>query len=401
MFDWLKQIFAVAEAKSTLVNPEPWLLELFGAGVPTAASISIGPESALRCPVVYACIKIIAESIEQLPLILYRRGDDGAKDRATDHPLYSLLHQAPNAWTTAAEFKMSMTATCVTHGNAYAFINRVGDRVAEIIQIPSTSVAVDVDAATMEPFYKVVDGTGRERVYQRNAILHLRTFGMDPHIGLSPIKQCREAIGLALSMEAHAAKLFGNGARPSGILELDSLLGPAAKVNLRVALEEAHAGAAKSGRTMILERGLRFKPIQFSSVDLQFLELRRHQIAEIARVFRIPLHMVQELERTTHHNAEEMGRQFLTFTLLPWLKMWEGAVSLSCLTPAERQDHYAEFLADDLARAELAARFDAYSKAVTNGLLSPNEVRAAENRPPYVGGDQFRLPLNTESARND
>lgn len=222
--------------------------------------------------------------------------------------------------------------------------------------------------------------------------------GASPYIGLSPILQAKEAIGLALAMEEHGARIFGAGARPGGVFKYAKTLGPEAMKRLRDSFNSAHAGGENAGKTLILEDGMDFTPLQFNSVDLQFLELRRHQVAEIARVFRIPLHLLQELERATHNNAESMGQQFLSLTLLPWLKMWEGAIRRALLTAEERPEYYAEFLTDDLARADLAARFDAYAKAVTNGLLSPNEVRAAENRSPYPGGDQFRLPLNTEDA---
>ena len=210
--------------------------------------------------------------------------------------------------------------------------------------------------------------------------------------------QMKEAIGLTLAMEEHGARLFSSGARPGGVFKYGKTLGPEALKRLRESFSASHAGSVNAGRTLILEDGMDFEPLQFTSVDLQFLEMRRHQVAEIARGFRIPLHLLQELERATHNNAESMGQQFLSLTLLPWLKCWEGAIRRALLTPEERQEYYAEFLTDDLARADLAARFDAYAKAVTNGLLSPNEVRAAENRAPYAGGDQFRLPMNTENA---
>lgn len=168
---------------------------------------------------------------------------------------------------------------------------------------------------------------------------------------------------------------------------------------LRDSFNAGHAGGENAGRTLILEDGMDFAPLEFTAVDMQFLELRRHQVAEIARVFRIPLHLLQELERATHNNAEAMGQQFLSLTLLPWLKIWEAGIRRALLTPEERKVYSAEFLTDDLARADLAARFAAYAQAVTNGLLSPNEIRASENRTPYPGGDQFRLPLNTEDAR--
>ncbi|WP_420331892.1 phage portal protein [Oceanicaulis alexandrii] len=382
----------------TLSSPSEQLVALFGHPA-TAAGQAVTPKTAMRCAPVYASVKVLAESVAQLPLHLYRR-DGEAKERATDHPLYALLHDAPNEWTSAAEFKQDMQTALCLHGNAFAFINRVGDEVRELVQIPSDRVQVLTDRVTMEPRYKVTAADDQPREYDRSEILHLRTIGTEPNVGLSPITQAREAIGLALAMEQHAGGLFGSGARPAGVLKMDRPMTPEALARVRESWQASHGGGENSGKTAILEGGLDFKPIQFSSVDLQFQEMRRWQIGEIARVFRIPLHMLQDLERTTHANAESMGRQFLTLTLSPWLELWEGAIKRSLLSAEERGQYYAEYQTDALARADLAQRFEAYAKAVTNGLLSPNEVRAAENRSPYPGGDQYRLPLNTEDAAN-
>jgi HK97 family phage portal protein len=350
----------------------------------------------MQCPAVYGCVKVLSESVAQLPLILYERTENDGKKRASDHPLYELLHDQANGWTSAFEFRLDMQASLCLHGNAFAFINRVGGRIAELIQLPADTVSVDVDAVTMEPVYTVTGKDGVRRIYGRQDILHLRTLG-NCHIGASPIRLAREAIGLGLTMERHAGRLFGAGARPSGVFKYAKTISKEALERLKKSFNAAHSGAENSGSTLILEDGMDFAPHEFKSVDLQFLELRRHQVAEVARVFRVPLHMLQDLERTTHGNAETMGRQFVALTLLPWLKLWEGAIRRSLLTPDERATYYAEFLVDDLTRADLAARFAAYAQAVTNGILNPNEIRAAENRPPYEGGDEFRLPMNTEA----
>lgn len=396
MFERLKSFIGL-EKKSNLANPSPELLALFGAA-PTASGAVVTPETAMRCTTVFGCVKVIAESVAQLPLHLYRRTADGGKERATDHPLYALLHDQANEWTSAFEFRLFMQAELCLYGNAFAFINRAGGQIFELLPLKSSSVEVQVDPLTLEPRYKVTGDDGGQRLYSRTEILHLKTLGLSPHLGLSPVAQMREAIGLALAMEEHGARIFSNGARPAGVFKYSKTLGPEVLQRLRDSFNAAHTGGANSGRTLVLEDGMEFSPLQFSSVDMQFMELRRQQIAEIARGFRVPLHLLQELERTTHANAESNGQQFLTLTLLPWLKLWEGAIQRALLTPEERATHYAEFMTDDLARADLSARFAAYATAVTNGLLSPNEVRAAENRSPYPGGDQFRLPMNTEDA---
>jgi HK97 family phage portal protein len=234
------------------------------------------------------------------------------------------------------------------------------------------------------------------RQIDRANILHLAALG-----GESPIMLAREAIGLYLSMEQHAARLFGNGCRPAGMLKLPGRIPPATLERLRSDFAAKWGGLAGSGRTMILEDGVSYEVTQFSSVDMQFQEVRRYQVAEIARALRIPLHLLGDWERATWSNAETAGLQFVSFTLMPWIKLWEGAIRRALLSPDERRIYYAEFLVDDLVRADIAARFEAYAKAATNGLFTINEIRSLENRPPLPGGDELRVPLNTAPAGSE
>jgi HK97 family phage portal protein len=392
MWSIFRRKSAPAETKSQDLTFDQ-LASLF-AGGPTAAGVTVSPDSALKSPTTFACVKVIADSVAQLPLHLYRRDGD-TKARATDHPLHRVLHDAANPWTSATEFRGAMQISLLQHGHAFAWKNWVNGQVVELIQLPYQSVTVEQDAQTLEPSYRVTLADGKQQTYSRRDILHLKALG-----GLSVINQVREAIGLDLAMSEHAARMFANGARPSGVFKYAKTLTKEIADRLRASWNAQHQGGANSGRTAILEDGMEFQPLQFTSVDAQFLEQRRHAVAEISRAFRVPLHLVNELERTTHANAESLGRQFLSLCLLPWLEIWEQAIKLQLLSDDERADHFAEFQTDDLARADLAQRFEAYAKAVQFGLLSPNEVRAAENRPPYAGGERFRLPLNTEDASN-
>ena len=392
MFDRLKSWLGPGRATKELTFPHDLLLAL---GAETAAGVSVSPTTAMRCSIVYACVKIIAEAVAQLPLHLYERLPDGGKERAVDHTLYELLRFQPNDWMSAFEFRLCMETDVEIHGNGYAFVNRRDGVVRELVPIPHDNVTVEVDRVTMEPRYLISDGSGGQAAYGPESILHVRNLGTDHHVGLSPVRQAREAIGLSMAMEQHGARLFGKGARPGGVIEYAKPLEPATITRLVESFEAAHTGD-RTGRTLVLEDGMKFSALEFKSVDLQFLELRRFQVAEISRVYRVPLHLLNDLERTTHANAESLGRQFLAFTLLPRLENWEGAIRRTLLTREERRTHFAEFKTDELARADLAARFEAYAKAITNGFMNPNEVRAAENRGPYDGGDQFRVPMNTE-----
>lgn len=374
------------------------LLHLFSSG-PTASEIHISPESALKCSIDLACIKVLSESVAQLPLPLYKRLPAGGKEKATDHPLYYLLHDAPNEWTSSFDFRSSMMRDLLSHGHAFAFKNWAGGRIVELIQLPRNSVTIKVEPGDFEPRYLVMQADGSQKEYSREDIFHLRHMpGAQADQALSPIMQAKESIALALAMEKHAAKMFAKGARPAGVLKFPMVIDEEMAKRIKASWQAAHGGHEHSGGTAILEAGGDYLPMQFNSVDLQFLELRRFQIAEISRAFRIPLHLINDLERTTHHNAAEMGRQFLSFTLLPWLKIWEQGIRLQLLTRAERSEYFAEFIADDLTRADIATRFAAYFQATGRPWATPNEIRAADNRPPIAGGDTLYAPVNTAPA---
>lgn len=365
---------------------------LLGGGASTPAGGRVSPETAMRVPAVRGCVAAIAETLAGLPLVLYRRLPDGGKERAADHPLYILLHDAPSDLASSFEFRREMQADLLLHGRAFAFIGRTGGTIIELLQLEPQLVAID-RATDGEPSYRVTDPQGGQRSYGRDAILHLEALG-----GHSPVMLAREAIGLALLLEEHGARLFAAGAKPGGVLETDKALTPTVIERLKASFEGGFAGSTNSGRTAILEDGLKFKPLTLTSTDAQYLELRKFQNAEIARAFRVPLHKIGELDRATFSNIEHQSIEFVTDCIMPWLKLWEGAIRRSLLTEEERGEYFAEFLGDDLMRGDIKSRYEAYSQAILNGVLSPNEVRARENLPPYDGGDQHRLPLNTEFA---
>lgn len=363
---------------------------LLGIGMQTAANIAVTPELALKCTPVYRGVSIRGEVLGSLPFILYQRRDDGGKDRATDHPLYKLIHDRPNPWTSATEFVMQLEVDCITDGGGYALANRSGDKIVELIRLAPRSVAVDIDDATLEPKYEITLKNGTKRTYRWQDILHVPTLG-----NVAPIKQGREAIGLCMAMERHAGALFGNGARPAGVLKFKRKLDDAVHGRLMKSWGSGHSGE-NAGKTAILEDDADFTPLTFNSVDLQFQELRSFQVIEIARVLGVPPNLLMDFGRATWGNAEQMAQGFLTFTLLPRMKLWAGAVS-RLLSAEEQAKFVPEFVVDALVQAEIAARFEAYVKAVTNGIFNPNECRALENRAPYAGGEQFRVPMNTES----
>jgi HK97 family phage portal protein len=258
----------------------------------------------------------------------------------------------------------------------------------ELLRIDPRPVTLDENDAG-EPLYFVTDKQGTRRQIDRADILHITATGRR-----SPIDDCREAIGLAIAMERHQAALYGSGARPGGVLKLPGRIPPASLERLQQDFAQKW-GMAGSGKTLILEDNASFEALTFKSVDLQHLELRRFAVSEIARAFRIPPHMLADLERTTHSNAEELGAQFLQLSLLPHIVNWEQCLRRSLLSPDERQRLSIEFLTDGIARAALAQRYEAFGKATAGAAwMTANEARARENLPPIEGGDALMQPLN-------
>ncbi|TVR11935.1 MAG: phage portal protein [Salinarimonadaceae bacterium] len=395
MFKHIASLFAKSWS---LATPGEKLLEIFGASPSTSSGVAITPETALRVPSVACAVRTIAESVAQLPVHLYRRDEQtGAKARATDHPAYALIHDDANEWTSAYELKLAIMVDALVRGNGYAFVNRVGGEPREIIRLDPGTVRVDLSMGAPRYFVRQASG---EREIAREDVIHIRALSLDGAIGKSPVNLAAEAIGIALAQEGHAGRIFGNGGRPSGVLKAPGKLSAQAADRLRQRWGDVHAGGA-SGKTAVLEEGMDFVPLTFTSVDLQFLELRSFQVIEIARAFRVPPHLLFELGRATWANSEEMGRVFLTYTLMPWLKQWEGALRRALFTREERSTHFAEFLVDDFARADLESRASAYSSLIAARVLNPNEARAMENRAPYEGGEAFINPHTMPAAGDE
>lgn len=388
----IQNLFRI-ETKSGLSAPDDWLFEALGAS-PASSGIRVTPKSAMTCAPVRAAVQAISEGIGQLPVHVYERAGD-AKERAPNHAAYKLLHDEANPWTPAALFREQITRdACLYPNGGFAHIVRVDSKPVELIRYNPEESKVTVEIDNGEPLYKVQTGKGDPIVVPRDNMLHIPSPSLNGH-GL--VYEAREAIGLALVMERHAARLFGNGARPSGILSLKNATTPEALTKARTAWQAAHGGS-NSGGTAVLPGDASWQALMLTSADAQFLELRKFAIDEISRVYRVPPSMLFELGRATWGNGEQQGRQFLDFCLMAWIKRWEGEVRLKLFTPDERGTYFAEFLTDDLARADQAARYESYAKAIAARILNPNEVRAMENRAPYAGGEKYENPHTSQGV---
>jgi HK97 family phage portal protein len=352
----------------------------------------------MRVPAVAAAVQLISSTVGTLPAKVFVRSDDGTKVGDFDHPAFQLVHTDANDWTSAAQLRSQLTIDALLHGNGYAFANRVNGRVVEFIRLAPETITILADSATGEPLYRVSSTEG-QKIYALREILHIPALLVDGLCGVSPVHLAREAIGLALTLEQHAARLFGRGGRPSGVLKFPNKLGSETAQRISQSWHTAHAGDA-SGKTAVLEEGGDFVPLTFNSVDLQFLELRKWQINEIARAFRVAPTLLMELDRATWSNSEELGRQFLQFSILPWLRTWESSYRRVLLNPDERRTHSIEFIVDDLLRADTATRAEAYARFRSMGVMTANEVRELENLPARADGDKLENPFTTTSSRS-
>lgn len=356
---------------------------------------SITPNRAMQCAVVFACVRVLSESLAQLPLHLYRR-KPGGKERVTDHPLVPLLHDGPNRWQTSMEFREYLMASLLLRGNGYAWIGWA-DSGARRYAKELTALEPDRVQVKREDdwslTYKIYD-RGQWEPTPAGNILHVRGLSLDGVSGVSPITYARNAIGLALATESHGRGVFKHGARPGGILKTPNKLGETAYNRLKESWEAEHGGE-KQGGTAILEEGLEYQAISMNAQDAQYLETRKYQRSEIAGLYRVPLHMINDLERATFSNVEHLSLEFVKFSLLPWLVRWEQALMRCVFSPEQRAAGiFPEFQVAGLERGDIGSRYKSYQIGILGGFLTRNEARAFENLNPIEGADELLQPTN-------
>lgn len=381
----------------SLADASGFYFDLFGAS-PTLAGVTVTPYTAMTCAPVACAVRSISEAAGSLPLHIYKKLPDGGKEKATDHPLYNLLHDAPNGWTPAALFRTQLMADALLQPyGAFAQIVRVdGGKPAELIRLDPRLSSIVVDYSNFEPAYAIkADGKNPAREIPAADILHIPTPAYDPSRGL--VGEGRDVIALALVLERHASRLFGNAARPSGVLSLKGTVTADTLVAAKAAWQ-ASQGGDKAGGTAVLPADASWSPLTFNSVDSQFLEMRTYAVAEIARLFRVPLHLLMQVNGAQPRSIESIGAEFLSQALLPKLKLFEQELELKLLTSQERGQYCIEFNVDGFARADLLARAQALSATVSARILNPNEAREIGfGLPAYEGGDVFEN-FNTSSA---
>ena len=385
-FDRLKRLF---ERKSYSLSAPDFPLSIFGVTT-SASGVAVTAASAMRVPAVAAAVELIASAIGTLPVKVYSR-EGGGKIADPDHPAHTLVHDEANPWTSAADLRTQITADALLNDRGgFAFVVRVDGRPVELHRLDPAAVTVKIDKNTGEPVYLVSTDAGQVQ-HPFTDIVHLRPFA-----GQSPITRAREAIALALVLEEHAAGIFTKGAKPSGILSFAENIGDERIARVRKAFQsEGRGGLA------ILDNDAKYQPFTLSSVDNQFAEMRHFQIEEISRAFRVSPVFLSELGRATWSNAEQMGKQFLTYTLRPWLEQWVSQYRRTLLTDDERASVVIEFVADDLLTVDHATRANAYGQYRSMGVMTANEVRAGLNLPAHANGNDLANPYTTSGTTKD
>lgn len=357
----------------------------FGA---TSSGKIVNEQTAMQTTAVYACVRILAEAIASLPLHTYRYADNG-KEKAIDHNLYQLLHSEPNPEMTSFVFRETLMGHLLIWGNAYAQIIRDG-RGKVIALYPLMPDKMTVERNKNGELYYLYNKDGMLYPLRSYEVLHIPGLGFDGLVGYSPIATAKNAVGMVIATEEYGAKFFANGANPGGVLEHPGIVKDPSKI--RESWNNVYKGSSNAHRIAVLEEGMKFQSIGIPPEQAQFLETRKFQINEIARIFRVPPHMVGDLEKSSFSNIEQQSLEFVKYTLDPWVIRWEQAMQRSLLLPKEKSEYFIKLNVDGLLRGDYQSRMNGYSIGIQNGFFCPNDIRELENMnliPDEKGGNKF------------
>lgn len=364
----------------------------------STAGKNVNEHSAMQLTAVYACVRVLSEALAGLPLDVFEYKEDKGSKKAINHPLYKLLHDEPNPEMTSFAFRETLMTHLLLWGNAYAQIIRNGrNEVCGLYPLMPNRMQVKRDPETKQIYYEynVVSEEAKPEksglvILDPSEVLHIPGLGYDGLVGYSPIAMAKNAVGMAIATEEYGSKFFANGASPSGVLQHPGTLKDPAK--LRDSWTAAYGGSGNAHKVAVLEEGVTFQPISISNEQAQFLETRKFQVSEIARIFRVPPHMIGDLEHATFSNIEHQSLEFVKYTLDPWVARWEQNMKRRLLSDDEKSRFYIQFNLEGLLRGDLQSRNTAYATARQNGWMSANDIRAKEGMdliPAELGGDRY------------
>ena len=367
----------------------------------------VNENTALQTAAVYACVRVISEAVACLPIHVYKDDDRGAI-RVPDHYLSKLLHFLPNPDMTGFILRETMMSHILLWGNAYCQLLRDGGgRVVAIY--PLLPGKMDVNRNEQgELYYTYWKDADEPRPNQKSGgvilrkedVLHVPGMSYDGMVGYSPIALAKNAVGMAIATEEYGAGFFANNANPGGILEHPGTLNNQDKI--RQSWETLYKGSSKSHRLAVLEEGMTFKQVSIPPEQAQFLQTRKYQLNEIARIFRVPPHMIGDLEKSSFSNIEQQSLEFVKYTVEPWVVRLEQAMCKSLLSTSEQDNYFIKFNLDGLLRGDYETRMKGYAIGIQNGFMSPNDARRLENMnliPTEEGGDAYLCNGNMISVK--
>ncbi len=372
------------------------------SGGKSKAGINVNTETALALSAVRACVTLIAESVAQLPCELYERDEENGRKKAIDHPLYDVIRYQPNRKDTAFEYYEQVQGSCGLEGNNYSLIERDSKGyVTELIPVNPKKVTV-LKGPDLMPYYDI---QGIDGLLPMRMVHHTKAFSLDGYVGVSPLQTNADVIGLSLATEEHASAVFSRGTTMSGVIErpidakpidsqekLDRLLSK---------FTDRHSGLGNAFSVAMLQEGMSYKQLSMDNEKAQLIASRQFGVTEVCRLYKVPLHMVQHVEKTSSWGSgiEQLSLAFVIYTLLPWLKRHEAAMTRDLLLKDERKKYYIEFNISSLLRGDQKSRYEAYALGRQWGWLSVNDIRRMENMPPIAGGDKYLTPLNMTDSQ--
>ena len=394
----IKSLFGFGQARDKPVDKaaDAGYSFLFGR---TTSGKPVNERTAMQTTAVYACVRILAEAVASLPLHVYEYQDDGGKKLVHDHPLYYLLHDEPNPEMTSFVFRETLMSHLLIWGNAYAQIIRDGaGRVLGLY--PLLPDKMDVQRDDKGNIYYVYSRNSDENPMfkeygnirlKAEDVLHIPGLGFDGLIGSSPIAMAQNAVGMTLACEEYGASFFANGANPGGVLEHPGVLKDPSKV--RESWNSVYRGVSNAHKIAVLEEGMKYQQIGIPPEEAQFLETRKFQVNEIARLYRIPPHMVGDLDKSSFSNIEQQSLEFVKYTLDPWVIRWEQSLQRSLLLPGEKGKYFIKLNVDGLLRGDYQSRMNGYAVGRQNGWFSANDIREMENMNPIPDEEGGNLYL--------
>lgn len=394
------------ESRASASDPNFWkqLTGWFGL---SASGKVVNAETAMTVATVYACVKVISETVASLPVFIYRTKSDGSRAVARTVPAFMVLHDDPNPVWTTFEFKEYLQASVLLNGNAYCWIEYTnGGNILALWPLDTNSVTFNVGvnrkgAREIVNYEYTPPGTQTKIILDPSEVWHFKDMiGADGVSGVSRISQAKNTIGLSLSADEFGSRFFANDATPSGVLEYSGVLKEDHKKQLMKSWDEVHKGSGNAFKTALLEGGMKFTPLTLNQKDSQFIETRAFQVADVARIFRVPTIMIGGAgdadKSNTYASAEQQALSFVQNTIRPWLVRWEASIRLNLLNDSERKRLYPEFKIESLLRGDIATRYAAYQIGRQNSWLSPNDIRMLENmdRIEQDGADEYIMPSN-------